>query len=63
MSQDRDTQTVEVLKNLRSRLQDKRDLYRRCKDIESMSAKTAHEKENAMNNAIVIVEQFIESYQ
>lgn len=56
-------QVIEVLTNVRSRLRDKRDMYRRCKDIDSMSSSHAHAKENAMDNAILIVERFLDTYR
>jgi predicted butyrate kinase (DUF1464 family) len=54
---------TEVLTNVRSRLREKRDMYRRCKDIDSMSSSHARAKENAVDNAIVIVEQFLSTYR
>jgi len=62
-AQSRAQAITEVLTNVRSRLRDKRDMYRRCKDIDSMSSSHAHAKGNAMDNAIVIVERFLDTYR
>jgi len=52
-----------LLENVRDRLRDKRDFYRRSKNLDSVGREKMAAAENAMDNAIVIVERFLSTYR